>query len=57
MLYLTNSLAIYGGGVREDKVQNFSFFLTISVSITVAFPLLEDFRGHAGSINGYLDIF
>lgn len=45
------------GGVREDKVQNFSFFLTISVSITVAFPLLEDFRGHAGSINGYLDIF
>lgn len=43
--------------VREDKVQNFSFFLTFSVSITVAFSLLEDFRSHAGSINGYLDIF
>ena len=39
------------GGKRTDMVQNISLFLTISVSITIALPPLEDFRGHAGSVN------
>lgn len=45
-----------GGGKRTDMVQNISPFLTISVSITIALPPLEDFRGHSGSVNGYFNI-
>lgn len=57
VLYLTNSSGLFFGGEGIDMVQNVSLFFTISVSITIALPPLEDFRGHIGSVNRHFNIF